>query len=136
MNKFFRIFTIIISLAVIVLVNTVCKPCHGLMAMPCEHSTHIAEIVLFAAAAVNASTLFIKKNVVHVLTALINIASGIFLLFVPAFGRCQMASMSCNIKTFPALRSAGLIISAFSVIFLIIIAIKVFSRRQIHADAQ
>lgn len=136
MNKFFRIFTIIISAAALVLVNTICRPCNGLMAMPCEHSTLIAEIILIVAAAVNASTLFIKKNLVHTLTAMLNTASGIFLLFIPAFGRCQVASMSCNIKTFPTLRSAGLIIAAFSSVHLIIIIVKEISRRQAHANAQ
>ncbi|MCR5600375.1 MAG: DUF4418 family protein [Ruminococcus sp.] len=136
MNKFFRIFTVLISAAAIVLVNTICKPCHGFMPMPCEHSTYIAEFVLAFVLILNISTLFIKKKAVQPLTALLNIASGIFLLFIPAFGRCQVASMSCNMKTFPTLRSVGLLISAFSAVFLVIIILKGSSRRRSYANAK
>ena len=134
MNKFTKILTIVLSSITIALINTLCKPCHGLMAMPCEHSTHIADIILLILILLNAPALFVKKNYFHSLTAVLNTASGIFLLFIPFFGRCQVASMSCNIRTFPVLRSVGLLISAFSAVFLIISIIKVSSRRQSHAD--
>ena len=134
LKKSLRIITIIISATVLVLINTICKPCHGLMAMPCEHSTFIADIVLLFLIVINASVLFVKKNPAHFLTAFLNVASGVFLLFIPYFGKCQLASMSCNIKTFPLLRSAGLLISAFSAAFIIVNIIKASSRRKNHAN--
>ena len=136
MRKFTEIITIFIATAVLMLINTVCKPCHGLMAMPCEHSTKIAEIILLILIILNASALFVKKNHLHYLTAVLSTASGIFIQFIPCFGRCQVASMSCNIRTFPVLSSAGIIIFISYLIFLIISIIKAYSRRQIHADAQ
>ena len=136
MNKLVRIFTILLSAATVALVNTACRPCHGYMAMQCEHSTHIAEAVLAAVIVLNAVTLFIKKSAVHPITALFNIAAGVFLQFIPVFGRCQVASMSCNMKTFPLLRITGLLIAAFSAIALIINVVKIVSRRRTHANAQ
>ncbi len=136
MNKFFKIFTIIISSAAAVMIHNVCKPCHGYMAMPCEHSTFIAEIVLYALIIANVSTLFAKQAFAHPLTAFLNIAAGLFLKFIPAFGHCQVAFMSCNMKTFPTLRTTGLLIAAFSAIALIINVVKIASRRRTHANAQ
>lgn len=133
MRKFTEIITIFFATAVLVLINTVCKPCHGLMAMPCEHSTNIAEIILLILIILNASALFVKKNHFHYLTAVLSTASGLFLQFIPCFGRCQVASMSCNIRTFPVLKSASLLFFAFSFIFLIISILKEASRRRSNA---
>ena len=136
MRKFTGIITIIISAAAIVLINTVCKPCHGLMPMPCEHSTHSADAVLLFLIVLNAATLFVKNNIAHTLTAFLNTASGIFLQFIPSFGRCQIASMSCNMKTFPVLRSAGLLIAAFSLVFIIVFIIKNVPQRRKYAHVK
>lgn len=136
MNKFFKIFTIIIAASAIVMVHSVCKPCHGYMAMPCEHSTFIAEIALYALIIASGSTLFVKRAFAHTLTAVLNIAAGVFLQFISAFGHCQVASMSCNMKTFSMLRITGALIGAFSAIALIINVVKIVSRRRTHANAQ
>ena len=135
MNKFVKIITVIISAVTLVLINTVCRPCHGRMAMPCEFSAHIASAVLLVLTVVNIFTLLMKNNAVHIPAALFNLAAGVFLLFVNTFGKCQVASMSCNMKTFPVLRSAGMFIASFSLIFLAAVVIRNIKGGRKHADA-
>ena len=135
MNKFVKIITVIISAVTLVLINTVCRPCHGRMAMPCEFSAHIASAVLLVLTVVNIFTLLMKNNAVHIPAALFNLAAGVFLLFVNTFGKCQVASMSCNMKTFPVLRSAGTFIASFSLIFLAAVVIRNIKGGRKHADA-
>ena len=135
MNKFVKIITVIISAVTLVLINTVCRPCHGRMAMPCEFSAHIASAVLVLLIAVNILTLLINKQAAHISSALLNTAAGIFLLFVNAFGKCKVASMSCNMKTFPVLRSAGTFIAVFSLIFLTAVLAGNIKGGRKHADA-
>ncbi|MBP0961611.1 MAG: DUF4418 family protein [Oscillospiraceae bacterium] len=135
MNKFVKIITVIISAVTLVLINTVCRPCHGRMAMPCEFSAHIASAVLIVLTVVNIFTLLMKNNAVHIPAALFNLAAGVFLLFVNTFGKCQVASMSCNMKTFPVLRSAGTFIASFSLIFLAAVVIRNIKGGRKHADA-
>ena len=135
MNKFVKIITVIISAVTLVLINTVCRPCHGRMAMPCEFSAHIASAVLLVLTVVNIFTLLMKNNAVHIPAALFNLAAGVFLLFVNTFVKCQVASMSCNMKTFPVLRSAGTFIASFSLIFLAAVVIRNIKGGRKHADA-
>ena len=46
MRQTSRILTAILSVGTFLLVHTVCKPCHGMMTMPCERSTTAAGLVL------------------------------------------------------------------------------------------
>ena len=130
MHYYSKIITSAVSLISLVLVNTACKPCHGLMAMPCERSTHIAVVILALILISSILSIIIKKQVLQTAANVINTLLGIFLLLVPKFGQCQVASMSCRLKTFPTLTIGGILIIIVSVIS-IIAAIPNY-RRKFH----
>ena len=75
-------------------------------------------------------SLIIKKQVLQTMADIINTLLGIFLLLVPKFGQCQVASMSCRLKTFPTLIICGILIIIVSVIS--IIAVIPYYRRKFH----
>ena len=130
MHYYSKIITSAVSLISLVLVNTACKPCHGLMAMPCERSTHIAMVILALILISSILSLIMKKQVLQTMADIINTLLGIFLLLVPKFGQCQVASMSCRLKTFPTLIICGILIIIVSVIS--IIAVIPYYRRKFH----
>ena len=123
LKNFLRIITIIISVIALVLINTVCKPCHGLMEMPCERSTRIADVLLVIVI-LSCAVSFVGKRIADIVTAVLTAVLGIFLVFVSKFGHCQVSFMSCNTKTFPALRISGIIIFAVSLLILILTAVR------------
>lgn len=136
LNKSTGISTTVIAVFLLIAVNTFCKPCHGMMAMPCEHSKGIACIVLAVPALTGVAAVFLKKRFVPMVLCIINIACGVLLILTPKFGRCQVASMTCNTKTFPTLKIGGLLLIVLSVIFMVINAIQNNARREVHAHTK
>lgn len=135
MKQYSKFITAFISVAAFVLIHTLCKPCHGMMAMPCEHSTEIASIVLAVILLSDILSFVIKSEAFRRITSATNALLGIFLLFTPAFGKCQVASMACRLRTFPTLTVSGMLIAGISIIALISVLVKHRARRKRHAHA-
>jgi hypothetical protein len=132
-NRILSSIYIIIAGSLLIAVNTFCKPCHGLMEMPCERSTRTACIVLGVIIAVSAVRSAVKNRPVQIMSSLISAAGGVLLIFTPAFGRCRIASMSCNMKTFPALRLGGILLIALTAVFAFISLLNRYLRSESHA---
>ncbi|MBE6877445.1 MAG: DUF4418 family protein [Ruminococcus sp.] len=126
------IFTILTCIFLLISVNTFCRPCHGMMSMPCEHSTGIACIILAVMTAVNLGGLFLKKKAVPVICRILNIIGSIGLILTPVFGKCQVASMSCNTRTFPILKIGGLLIIAVMLILTVTELIRNSAKGETH----
>ena len=124
-NKIMMLISIIISVFLIIAVNTFWQPCHGAMAMPCERSKNIVCIVLIAVTAANILSLFIRKKLFHIINSVICIVGGVFAVTAPLLGKCQIASMACNMKTFPTLRVGGILLI---VIVLVSEALRLFNK--------
>ncbi|MBQ5336814.1 MAG: DUF4418 family protein [Oscillospiraceae bacterium] len=115
-NRISSSVNIIISAFLLAAVNTFCKPCHGLMTMPCERSTRIACVALAVIIAASILRFFLKKGA-QAAAVVITVLSSILLILAPVLGKCKVAFMSCNQKTFPALRTGGIFIIVLTVIF-------------------
>ena len=61
-NRISSSVNILISSFLLAAANTFCKPCHGLMTMPCERSTRIACIALAVIIAASILRFFLKKG--------------------------------------------------------------------------
>ena len=124
---------IIIAVFLLIAVRTFCRPCHGVMEMPCEHSTKIAGIVLLGVIAVCIIRGLINNRLVQRGGSVLIIIGGILLILTPVFGKCQVASMSCCMKTFPALKLGGILIIAFTAVFAVIGTVNEYLRSESHA---
>ena len=132
-NKISALISIIISAFLITAVNTFLRPCHGVMAMPCEHSTKIACIVLIAVIAASVLRFTSGKTLFGIISNAVGIAGGILLIITPVFGKCQVASMACNMKTFPALRIGGILLILAAAVSVTAEIFKKISRSKRHA---
>ena len=106
-----------------------------MMAMPCEHSTGIAGIVLVVILLSDILSFIVKHERFRQLTSVTNTLLGVLLLFTPAFGQCQVASMACRLRTFPTLTVSGLLIAGISLAALISVLVKRQTGRKTHAHA-
>ena len=131
-----ELIIILIAVFLLIAVNTFCKPCHGLMDMPCEHSKSIACIVLSVMTATSLISLIVGRKAVHFTVSVLNIICGIMLILIPLFGRCQISSMSCNMKTFPLLRVGGIFSIILTAMFTAISVIKNYSRSNRHVHTR
>ena len=111
------VVNIIISAFLLTAIHTFWHPCEGAMAMACTYSTRTATVLLILAVIINAGKLFVSDVKGRLVLSVTTVAVGIFLTLIPQLGRCQVASMSCNAKTFPALCVGALLIIAQTVIF-------------------
>ena len=132
-NKISAVISIIISAFLIIAVNTFWRPCHGVMAMPCEHSTRIACIVLAAVIAAGILRIISGKKLFRIIDNAVGIAGGILLIITPVFGKCQVASMACNMKTFPTLKMGGILLILVAVVSVILEILNILSRSKRHA---
>lgn len=132
-NKVISSIYITIASFLLLAVRTFWKPCHGLMEMPCERSTRIACIVLCVIIITGILKFLLKNKPAQIITSVINTIGGILLIVTPLFGKCKIASMSCNMKTFPALRLGGILIIAFTAVFAGISILKLILRSESHA---
>ena len=114
MRQISRILTALLSVGTFLLVHTICKPCHGMMTMPCERSTTVAGLVLALVLLSDILSFVIKSEQFRAVTSGINALLGFSLLFVPLLGQCQVASMSCRMRTFPVLTITGILITVIS----------------------
>ena len=114
------IMNIIISVFLLIAVQTFLHPCKGDMAMPCNYSTTAAILVLVLIAVLNIGKLFVSESSGRVVLGITTIVAGVELLVIPHLGRCQMATMSCNTKTFPSLTIGAVLIIVLTVIFEIV----------------
>jgi len=127
-----EIFTILMAGFLLISVNSFARPCHGMMAMPCEHSTRIACIILALMIAVNLGALFLKKKAVPMICRILNLIASIGLILTPIFGKCQVASMACNTRTFPILKIGGMLIIAVTLILTVIEFIRSSAKGETH----
>ena len=116
-HKISSAVNILIGAFLLIAVNSFLRPCHGMMAMPCEFSAGIACAVLAVMTAVNLVSLLIRRKEVRLASSLLSILSGAALILTPRFGRCQVANMACNLKTFPALKLGGIFVIVFTAVF-------------------
>ena len=133
MKQYSKFITALISVISFLLIHTVCKPCHGMMAMPCEHSAAIAGILLAVILLSDILSFIVKHERFRQITSVSNALLGVLLLFTPAFGQCQVASMACRLRTFPTLTVSGLLIAGISVAALISVLVKRQTGRKPHA---
>lgn len=111
------IINILISLFLFISIHTFLSPCSGVMEMPCGYSVKAANLILVILIILNIGKLFVRDKMGLLFIDIAAIAAGIELVFIPRIGRCQIASMSCNTKTFPALIVGGLLITILTAIF-------------------
>ena len=132
-NKISALISIIISAFLIIAVNTFLRPCHGVMAMPCERSTKIACIVLIAVVIAAILRIVSGKKLIGIINYAVGIAGGVLLIITPVFGKCQVASMACNMKTFPALKMGGILLILVTAVSVILEILNKLSRGKRHA---
>lgn len=132
-NKLSGIINIVVTGFLLISINTFFKPCQGVMQMPCNYSTKAAELILVIILILNIGRLFVEDVKGRLFMDITTVAAGLELIFVPHIGRCQMASMSCNAKTFPALRVGALLIIILTVIFEVISLINSRRERHVHS---
>ena len=118
-GKISGIIIIVISLFLIIAVNTFLAPCQGAMEMPCNSSAKAAQMILVLVIIISIGKLFCKDTKVRIFFDLPVIAAAVELLFIPALGRCQMAAMACNMHTFPALTVGAWLLIAVNAVFAI-----------------
>ncbi len=135
MKQYSKFITAVISIISFILIHTVCRPCHGLMAMPCERSTAIASAVLAVILLSDILSYIIKQQTFRRVTNITNALFGILLLFTPAFGQCKVASMSCRLRTFPTLTVSGLLIAGISIGALVAYLISRRAGRKQHVHS-
>lgn len=135
-GKLSSVFNIVIAVFLLIAVNSFCKPCHGMMEMPCERSKMIACIVSAVITALNIANLFIKNKSVRAGISALSVSGGVLLILTPKFGKCQIASMACNMKTFPVLKLGGILIITFTVVFTIYLFIQDHLRNKSHAHTK
>ena len=135
MKQYSKLITALISVVSFILIHTACKPCHGMMAMPCERSTGIAGIVLAVILLSDILSFLVKQEKFRQITSVINVLFGVLLLLTPIFGQCQVASMACRLRTFPTLNVSGLLIAGVSLAALISVLVKRQTGRKTHAHA-
>ena len=111
------VINIVISAFLLTAIHTFWHPCEGAMAMACTYSTRTATLLLILAVIINAGKLFVSDVKGRIVLSVTTVAAGIFLTLTPQIGRCQVAAMSCNAKTFPAIRVGALLMIALTVIF-------------------
>ncbi|MBQ8133510.1 MAG: DUF4418 family protein [Clostridia bacterium] len=133
-SKISGIINIIIGGFLLIAVNTFLIPCQGVMEMPCSCSTKGAELILILVIIISIGKFFVNDTKGKFFLNLSVIAAGIELLFIPTIGKCQVPSMSCNTKTFPAIIIGALLLIAFTVIFTI--ADLIGGRKRKNADSK
>lgn len=111
------VINIIVSVFLLIAVHTFLHPCEGAMDMPCTYSTKTAVFLLVLAVLINVGRLFVSDQKARLTLSITTVAIGIEVILVPQMGRCLVASMSCNAKTFPALYVGSLFIIVLTIIF-------------------
>ena len=119
-HKVLGVVNIVIATFLIVAINTFLGPCKGAMEMPCNSSVKIAVLIIILLIAINLGKVIVKEAKSQIVLGIIGIIGGVELLFIPALGKCQLASMSCNTKAFPTLYIGALLIIIIAAISIIL----------------
>jgi hypothetical protein len=111
------IISIVISVFLIVAVNTFLHPCKGEMAMPCTYNTRTAVMLLVLILIANAAKLFVGEYKSKLALNIATIAAAAEIAVIPQFNSCEGMMMTCNMKTVPALLIGSLLIIATNIVF-------------------
>lgn len=105
--------------------------------MGCGYSVKAANLILILLVILSIGKFFVSDTKANLVMNLIVAAAGIELLFVPQIGRCQLATMTCNARTFPVIDIGALLLLLVAVITMIFGAAELLgNRRSNHADSQ
>ena len=108
----------VLSAAAAAAVNTVLHPCHGEMAMKCNHTTQVGTVLLVILLVLNIAALIIRKANAQKALASLSVLASAAVFFVPALGSCGSAMMACNAHTMPAFRIAGAVLFVIAAVSL------------------
>ena len=123
-NIFFTLGSILVGLLLIVLPKTVTKPCGHEGA--CVHSTTAVLVIGALAVILGLLNLFADSKRAAVINHIYGLSLAVSTILIPKYliGGCQMESMACRKKTFPAFYLIAVIYIIISLISLLVTAAR------------
>lgn len=132
-NKVSVFINVLISAFLLVGEATFLHPCKGEVPMACNYSVNAAKGILILLLILNIGKWFTGDRKAQIAMNVTTMTGCILLIVTPKLGACNIATMTCNTRSFPALMIGGLFMFAFTVIFMIFDGLDKRRARHVHS---